>query len=150
MDLRDLYQDVILDHSRNPRCQGALPGATLRANGHNPLCGDKLVLNLRVKDGIIEAARFEGSGCAISMASSSMMTEYITGKTVKEAEAMYGKFHHLLTGDDGVDDNTLAEFGKLAALAGVRDFPVRVKCATLSWHTLEAALKDGEADVSTE
>lgn len=146
-DLRDLYQEVILDHGRRPRNFGPLAGANRHAEGFNPLCGDRLTLHLQVEDGVIRAARFEGSGCAISTASASLMTEALKGKTQAEAEALFGAFHSMLTAPDGAE---AADLGKLEVLAGVREFPTRVKCATLAWHTLEAALHRSAAPVSTE
>lgn len=147
-DLRDLYQEVILDHNRRPRNFGRLSGANRRAEGFNPLCGDKLTLYLRLVDGVIEDVRFEGSGCAISTASASLMTEALRGKTEAQAQALFEGFHALLTVGDGAD--TAAPLGKLEVLSGVREFPVRVKCATLAWHTLQAALHDETRLVSTE
>ncbi len=149
-ELRDLYQEVILDHNRRPRNWGALEPADRRAEGHNPLCGDQLALTLRLGAGRIAAVRFEGSGCAISKASASLMTEAIQGKTVAEAEELFARFHDLLTGDPGVRAVAGPALGKLAVFEGVREFPVRVKCATLPWHTLRAALDDRRAPVSTE
>jgi len=146
-DLRDLYQEVILDHGRRPRNFGPLAGANRHAEGFNPLCGDRLTLHLQVEDGVIREARFEGSGCAISTASASLMTEALKGKTQAEAEALFGAFHAMLTAPDGAE---AADLGKLEVLAGVREFPTRVKCATLAWHTLEAALHCSAAPVSTE
>jgi len=149
-DLRDLYQETILDHTKRPRNFRAMDDANRTADGHNRLCGDKLKLFIKVgPDGKILDAAFQGSGCAISTASASMMTETLKGKTVAEAEALYHKFHDVLTGPpDETPD--VPELGKLAVFAGVREFPVRVKCATLPWHTLQAALKDDHAPVSTE
>ncbi|TMH56827.1 MAG: SUF system NifU family Fe-S cluster assembly protein [Betaproteobacteria bacterium] len=146
-DLRDLYQDVILDHYRRPRHRGALVDANRRAQGFNPLCGDQLTLYVRVKDGVIEEVSFEGSGCAISTASASLLTESIKGKTEREAEALFDRFRELVTQDDVTPHPGL---GKLEVLAGVREFPVRVKCATLAWHTLRAALAGRHEPVSTE
>jgi len=146
-DLRDLYQDVILDHYRRPRHRGALVDANRRAQGFNPLCGDQLTLYVRVKDGVIEDVSFEGSGCAISLASASLLTESIKGKTEREAEALFDRFRELVTQDDVTPHPGL---GKLEVLAGVREFPVRVKCATLAWHTLRAALAGRHEPVSTE
>ncbi|HEX8011581.1 MAG TPA: SUF system NifU family Fe-S cluster assembly protein [Casimicrobiaceae bacterium] len=146
-ELRDLYQDVILDHYRRPRNYGALADANRRAEGFNPLCGDRLTLHVRVKDGTIEEASFEGTGCAISTASASLLTESIKGKTEREAEALFERFRDLVMRDDGAAH---ASLGKLEALAGVREFPVRVKCATLAWHTLRAALAGAREPVSTE
>jgi nitrogen fixation NifU-like protein len=147
-DLRDLYQEVILDHGRRPRNFGPLAEANCHAEGFNPLCGDRLILHLEVDGGVIRQARFEGSGCAISTASASLMTEALKGKSEAEAEALFGTFHSLLTGNG--TEAPAAPLGKLEVLAGVRDFPTRIKCATLAWHTLEAALHGSEAPVSTE
>jgi nitrogen fixation NifU-like protein len=149
-ELRDLYQDVILDHNRRPRNWGTLADADARAEGHNPLCGDQLTLTLRLAADRIDAARFEGSGCAISKASASLMTEAIQGRTVDEAEELFARFHELLTGDPAVRAAAGPALGKLAVFEGVREFPVRVKCATLAWHTLRAALQGRAAPVSTE
>jgi len=147
MDLRDLYQDIIVDHNRNPRNFRAIEGAVRLAEGYNPLCGDKLVVYAQVMDGRVEDVSFVGSGCAISTASASLMTEAVKGKTVAEAEALFTDMHELLTGKSVGDP---ARLGKLAALAGVKDYPARVKCATLSWHTLNAALHGEQAPVRTE
>jgi nitrogen fixation NifU-like protein len=146
-DLRDLYQEVILDHYRKPRNSRALPGANRKAEGFNPLCGDRLTLYLKLKDGVIEDASFEGSGCAISTASASLLTESVKGKTAQEAEKLFRGFHTLVTQDSATPPSDL---GKLEVLAGVREFPARVKCATLAWHTLHAALTNQEEMVSTE
>ena len=146
-DLRELYQDVILDHYRRPRNNRPLADANRRAEGFNPLCGDRLKLYVRVKDGVIEEVSFEGSGCAISTASASLLTESIKGKTEREAEALFDRFRELVTQDDVTPHPGL---GKLEVLAGVREFPVRVKCATLAWHTLRAALAGRHEPVSTE
>ena len=148
-DLTDLYQEVILDHHRAPRNYGVLSGANRHANGHNPLCGDRLTLALRVADDRIEDLRFEGAGCAISRASASLMTEGVKGQTIGAVEALYGRFHDMVTSPPGSDIDH-AGMGKLAALAGVREFPVRVKCASLAWHTLRAALASVSGPVSTE
>jgi len=144
-DLGDLYQEVILDHYRNPRNFGPLPDANRAAHGDNPLCGDRLSLQLRMKGDVIEDIRFRGSGCAISVASASLMTESVRGKTLAEAEALFGKFHPMVTGKGGGGD-----LGKLEAFSGVSEFPVRVKCATLAWHTLRAALQGRTETISTE
>lgn len=138
-DLTDLYQEVILDHNRRPRNFGALATATHRANGHNPLCGDKLTLALQLDGDRIVNVMFEGSGCAISKASASLMTDAIKGHTVAEAETLFEAFHLMVTTpiSDPVDES---QVGKLAVFAGVREFPARVKCASLAWHTLKAAL----------
>ena len=148
-DLRELYQEVILDHSKRPRNFGELDAPTHDAKGHNPLCGDRLELYLAVADGVIQDVSFKGAGCAISTASASMMTEALEGKTEAEAEAMFGAFHDVVTGssDDAADAEAL---GKLAVFAGVRDYPVRVKCATLAWHTMKAALANEDDAISTE
>ena len=145
--LRELYQEVILDHSKNPRNFREIEGASHDAKGHNPLCGDRLELFITVQDGVIEDVSFKGAGCAISTASASMMTEALKGKTEADAEALFGSFHDVVTGKSDADED---ELGKLAVFAGVRDYPVRVKCATLAWHTLKAALADNEDAVSTE
>ncbi|MEM7119691.1 MAG: Fe-S cluster assembly sulfur transfer protein SufU [Pseudomonadota bacterium] len=151
-ELRELYQEVILDHGRNPRNFGHPPSCNRQADGDNPLCGDQLTVYLNVSDdGIVEHVAFEGRGCAISMASASMMTELVKGKTAAEAEALFEKFHHLVT-DDTVDLDMAAEdedLEKLVVLSGVRQFPMRVKCATLPWHTMTAAI-DGKGTVTTE
>ncbi len=142
----DLYQEIILDHSKRPRNTGRLENATAAAEGFNPLCGDKLTLELRIEDGRIEDARFAGSGCAISTASASLMTEVLKGRTKQEAEKLFERFHELLTSDAA----DASDLGKLAVFSGVREFPARVKCATLAWHTLKAALENSREKVSTE
>ncbi len=148
-DLRELYQEVILGHSKSPRNFGKLEGATHTGVGFNPLCGDKIHLQIRVRDGVIEALRFEGSGCAISTASASLMTEALQGKTVAEAEALFKKFHEMVTTPMGqpIDD---AALNKLTVFSGVREFPVRVKCATLAWHTLHNAVSETSETAKTE
>ena len=145
-DLHDLYQETILDHSKRPRNTGALEQATHSAEGYNPLCGDKLRLQLKLESGHITGVRFQGTGCAISTASASIMTEAIKGKTPEEAESAFQKFHGLLT----EDRPPAPDLGKLAVFSGVREYPMRVKCATLAWHTLRAALRGEEQPVSTE
>lgn len=146
-DLRELYQEVIIDHGRRPRNFGPLPEASHQAEGFNPLCGDRLTLRLKLVDGVIEEARFEGVGCAISTASASLMTEALKGLGEKEAETLFTNFHAMLT----VPGQALpAGLGKLEVLAGVREFPSRIKCATLAWHTLQAALHAAARPVSTE
>ena len=145
--LRELYQEVILDHSKNPRNFGELESASHDAKGHNPLCGDRLELSLIVKDGVIEQLAFKGAGCAISTASASMMTEALKGTSAAEAEKLFGRFRDVVTGEAAAD---AGELGKLAVFAGVRDYPVRVKCATLAWHTLHAALSHKAEAISTE
>ena len=146
MDLADLYRDVIVDHNRRPRNRGPLPGATHRAEGNNPLCGDQLRVLLEMKDDRIGELRFEGTGCAISTASASLMSEAVRGRTRAEAAELFTAMHRMLTTPGVVPDPQL---GKLAALAGVREFPARVKCASLCWHTLDAALH-ARQQVSTE
>lgn len=143
-ELEDLYQEVILDHYRSPRNHRVLEDANHRAEGYNPLCGDRLTVYLKVANGVITDATFEGSGCAISQASASVMTTSLKGKTRPEAEALFAKFRSLVTGEgDGAD---VAELGELAALSGVSRFPTRVKCATLAWHSALTALsQDGKA-----
>lgn len=148
-ELRDLYQEVILDHNKKPRNFGTLEQATHEADGHNPLCGDQLHIAVTLDGDRVSDVRFEGSGCAISTASASLMTESVKGKTVEEAEELFGGFHDLLTGDPSIAARASADLGKLAVFEGVREFPVRVKCATLSWHTLKAAL-DGDQSTTTE
>ncbi len=147
-DLRDLYQEVIFDHNRNPRNFRVMDDPDREVEGFNPLCGDRLTLYLKVADGIIQDASFQGSGCAISTASVSLMTEIVKGKTEQEAEELFELFHKMTTGKEGEVD--LDAIGKLAVLAGVREYPARVKCATLAWHTLDAALKNQEKSISTE
>jgi nitrogen fixation NifU-like protein len=146
-ELGDLYQELILEHYRRPRNFGRLDGANRTAEGFNPLCGDRLSLYLKLEDGVIEEARFEGQGCAISTASASLLTEAVKGKTESEAEALVRAFQDRLTRPETRPDPDL---GKLEALTGVRRFPVRVKCATLAWHTLHAALARENTAVSTE
>ena len=146
-DLRELYQEVILDHSRQPRNFRVLQHARC-ANGHNPLCGDRVSIFVDVAEGVIREVSFQGNGCAISTASASMMTEALKGKTEAEAEKLFQAFHSVVTGKS--EEANEDELGKLAVFAGVRDYPVRVKCATLAWHTLKAALAQEEEAVSTE
>ena len=147
MELRDLYRDVILDHNARPRNFGRLDPADARAEGHNPLCGDRLTVSLRMAGDRVEDVRFEGKGCAISTASASLMTEAVKGKDRGAITDLFAKVHGLLTRPDATAG---PELGKLAALSGVREFPVRVKCASLCWHTLNAALERSSAPVSTE
>jgi len=150
-ELRELYQEVILDHSKRPRNFGELPGAVLRADGYNPLCGDQATVFVRLEGDVVTDVRFVGKGCSISTASASMMTESIKGKTRAELEALFERFHSLVTAaPDKAGQGVAAELGKLAAFSGVCEFPLRVKCATLPWHTLKAALEGGPAPVSTE
>jgi nitrogen fixation NifU-like protein len=146
-ELDDLYQEILLDHYRRPRNFGPLPGADREIEGHNPLCGDRIHLHLRLDGERLAEVRFEGAGCAISTASASMMTEAVRGSTVAEALAFAERFHALVTGAAAAQGD---ELGELAALSGVRAFPMRVKCATLAWHALKAALAEGAQKVSTE
>jgi len=148
-DLRDLYQEVILDHHRKPRNFHKLDDANKTAEGFNPLCGDKIHLYLKVEDGVVCDIGFEGAGCAISTASASMMTQALKGKTQAEAEILFDRFHDLLTGNKDVGADA-AGLGKLAVFTGVREYPMRVKCATLCWHTLKAALEGNQETVATE
>lgn len=145
-DLRDLYEEVILDHNRNPRNFLRKPAETNRhAHGYNPLCGDEFEVNISIKDDVIEDIAFEGAGCAISTASASLMTEALKGKSVQDAQKLFQGVHHLLTeADDGQD------LGKLAVLSGVREYPMRIKCATLAWHIMQAALRNEQDTVTTE
>lgn len=147
-DLRDLYRDVIVDHSRTPQNFGRLTGTNRSAEGFNPLCGDRLTLYLKVTDSVIEDVSFEGSGCAISTASASLMTEALKGKTEAQAQALFSSFHALVTKGNAAQASV--PLGKLEALSGVCEFPARVKCATLAWHTLQAALRNKSEPVSTE
>ena len=148
-ELRDLYQEVILDHNKSPHNYREMADASRIALGHNPLCGDKMKLYVRIEGDRIADVAFQGSGCAISKASASIMTDAIKGKTLAEAETLYGKFHDLVTGPPDVKADG-AGLGKLAVFSGVREFPVRVKCATLAWHTLEMALKGANEVAKTE
>ncbi len=148
-ELRDLYQEVILDHGKRPRNCGALDKADHEASGHNPLCGDRITIFVKIRDGRIEEATFEGSGCAISTAAASMMTSAVRGKTPEEVERMFGAFQEMVTGKTSVEK--LSDLPpKLVVFDGVREFPMRVKCATLSWHTLRAALDRQQETVTTE
>jgi nitrogen fixation protein NifU and related proteins len=142
MDLKDLYRDVILDHNKHPRNFGRLEAASTHADGHNPLCGDRLSVFVKLEGDRIADLRFEGKGCAISTASASLMTEAVKGKDKAAVSALFDKVHTLLTQQDAVPG---PELGKLAALSGVREFPSRVKCASLCWHTLNAALDRSDA-----
>lgn len=148
-DMRELYQEVILDHHKKPRNFGKLAGANHESEGYNPMCGDRVNVYVVLKDDIIRDVTFEGSGCAICTASASVMTDALKGKTVAEVEDLFGKFHDLVTGDVS-DEPVINGLGKLAVFAGVREFPVRVKCATLPWHTLRAAIENRDDAVSTE
>jgi nitrogen fixation NifU-like protein len=155
MDLRELYQDQIKEHSKKPRNFRAIEGAA-EVHGHNPLCGDKLTLYVQLDGDKVKDVSFQGSGCAISTASASMMTEALKGKTRAQAEALFQAFHELVTGtptrsaSEVGDDKPSPPLGKLAVFSGVREFPVRVKCATLAWHTFNAALEGKHEPVSTE
>jgi nitrogen fixation protein NifU and related proteins len=148
-DLRDLYQDVILEHSKTPRNFRELPAANHKAEGFNPLCGDRFTVYVTLDGGAIRDISFQGSGCAISKASASMMTQSVKGKTIAEAEEIFGRFHEMVTGHEPASGES-ADLGKLAVFNGVSEFPVRVKCATLAWHTLQAALEGKQEAVSTE
>lgn len=145
--LTDLYQEVILDHSRHPRNFGRAEDANREAKGYNPLCGDRIAIYLRVEDGVIADVTFEAKGCAISLASASMMTEMIKGRSEEEASALFGQFHALVTGNGEGGGGDLED---LEALGGVREFPSRIKCATLAWHAMKAALAGKATEVRTE
>ena len=147
-DVNDLYQEVILDHNRRPHNFRVIDGATARQEGYNPLCGDRLTLYLTVEGDVIKDAAFQGQGCAISKASASLMTDAIKGKTVAEARDLFEHFHAMITSDT---DTQQEDMGKLSVLAGVREFPTRIKCASLAWHTMKAAVAhETDAPVSTE
>jgi nitrogen fixation protein NifU and related proteins len=146
-DLRDLYQEVVLEHSKRPRNFRAMEDATGSAQGFNPLCGDQITLYVKVKDGVVKEVSFVGQGCAISKASASLLTGAVKEKTAEEALRLFGKVHLLVT--EGPSKVSPEEVGKLAVLSGVSEFPARVKCASLAWHTLKAAL-EGQSNVSTE
>jgi len=148
-ELEDLYQDVILDHNKRPRNHRSIDGASHHADGYNPLCGDKVTIFAKVDGDRISDISFQGSGCAISTASASILTETLKGKTREEAEALFHKFHELVTGKSTGND-AAGSLGKLAVFSGVSEFPVRVKCATLAWHTLRSALDGSGKVVSTE
>jgi nitrogen fixation NifU-like protein len=145
--LRELYQQVIFDHYKSPRNRHAIEHASHEAEGHNPLCGDNVKIYLDVRDGVVRDAAFEGGGCAIATASASLMTEALKGRKVEEVEHLFGEFHDLVT---GAQPAARGDLGKLEVLAGVREFPARVKCATLAWHTLHAALGNHRGRISTE
>ena len=146
-DLRDLYQEVILDHNRRPRNRGPLPGANHRAEGSNPLCGDRVTVLLEIEDGRIRDVSFEGAGCAISTASASLMTEALKGRSLEEARSLFHDFHQMVL--HGEEEGS-PDLGKLAVFSGVREYPMRVKCATLAWHTLIAALENKDQTITTE
>ncbi|TAM83967.1 MAG: SUF system NifU family Fe-S cluster assembly protein [Acidobacteria bacterium] len=149
-DLRGLYQEVILDHSKKPRNYRVLEGAGHQAEGYNPLCGDRITIYVKIENGRINDLSFQGSGCAISTSSASLLTETLKGKTLDEADALFEKFHALVTGEANGDQTGDASLGKLTVFSGVAEFPVRVKCATLAWHTLRSALKGEKSTVTTE
>jgi nitrogen fixation NifU-like protein len=147
-ELTDLYQEVILDHNRRPHNFRVIDGATAKQEGYNPLCGDRLTLYLTLEGDVIKDAAFQGQGCAISKASASLMTDAIKGKTVVEARDLFEHFHAMITSDTGTQQE---DMGKLSVLAGVREFPTRIKCASLAWHTMKAAVAhETDAPVSTE
>ncbi|MEJ2104747.1 MAG: SUF system NifU family Fe-S cluster assembly protein [Ignavibacteriaceae bacterium] len=148
-ELRELYQQVILDHNKSPRNFRKMENATQHAEGYNPLCGDHIDIYLLIEDGVVKDVSFKGEGCAISKASASLMTAILKGKTKEEAEKLFEKFHDLVTGKLGENPNT-DELGKLTVFAGVQEFPVRVKCASLAWHTMMNALHNKEEKVTTE
>lgn len=147
-ELSELYQQVILDHNKKPRNFRKIEGANRTAEGYNPLCGDQLTVYMHLEDGVVKDISFEGSGCAISKAAASMMTQSVKGKTKEEAETLFDEFHRMVTGELD-EEATPNHLGRLTIFAGVREFPARVKCASLSWHTMRAAL-EGEETVSTE
>jgi nitrogen fixation NifU-like protein len=147
-DLRDIYQEVILEHAKSPRNYRALTSPTLKAEGFNPLCGDRCTIYLSMQGDVIEDIAFQGNGCAISRASASMLTQSLKGKTTADAEKLFSTFHSMVTGKDPSGDR--ASLGKLEVFAGVSEFPTRVKCATLAWHTFEAALHGEREPVTTE
>jgi nitrogen fixation protein NifU and related proteins len=148
-DLRDLYQELILDHGRRPRNFGPLPESTHEAVGHNPLCGDRITMHLRMAGDTVDGVSFEGQGCAISQASASLMTEAVRGRKLDEVMSLFRKMTALVTGRDDDAAREDVELGKLAVFEGVRQYPMRVKCATLAWHTLHNALEGKAADVAT-
>jgi nitrogen fixation NifU-like protein len=148
-ELRELYQQVILDHNKSPRNFRVMDAPTQEADGHNPLCGDILHIYLLVEDDVVKDVSFQGSGCAISKASASLMTSILKGKTKKEAGELFNKFHDLVTGKLG-ENPDVDDLGKLAVFAGVQEFPVRVKCASLAWHTMKTALNREGRTVTTE
>lgn len=147
MELRELYQEIIIDHNRNPRNHHAMEDATTQANGFNPLCGDKLTVYVKLHDDLIRDLSFVGCGCAISQASASLMTDALKGKSIEEAHELFHRVHQMLTKDE---EDYFTSMDKLTVLAGVKAFPARVKCATLAWHTLEAALNKETEVVKTE
>ncbi len=148
-ELSELYQEVILDHNKRPRNFQVPEGANRQVEGFNPLCGDRFTIYLRVEDGVIRDAGFQGSGCAISKASASLMTDSVKGRTLEDADRLFEQFHQMVTGS-GDEQPDVDALGKLAVFTGVRDFPMRVKCASLAWHALHAAVQEGHAKVTTE
>lgn len=150
LDLKTLYHDVIVDHNRSPRHFGKLEHPTQMVEGHNPLCGDKLGLYLEIKNNVITDISFDGEGCAISVASASLMTDSLIGKTVQQAQQLFSRFHNVIVQQEDVDMTQLESLGKISALAGVKEYPARVKCATLCWHALQSALTGNGASVTTE
>jgi nitrogen fixation NifU-like protein len=147
-EIKDLYQQVIVDHSKRPRNRRPLEGANRKVEGYNPLCGDKITIYVKLEDGVVKDISFEGSGCAISTASASLLTESLKGKSLEDAEALFESFHNLVTGLEPA--HAAPKLGKLAVFSGVCDYPTRVKCATLAWHTLHAAIKGETGKISTE
>lgn len=148
-ELRELYQTVILDHNKSPRNVGEPEGANRHADGDNPLCGDQITVHVKLDDGVVAGIGFDGHGCAISTASASLMTEAVKGRKADEVEQLFQDFQRLVTSDPRREPD-IGELGKLAVFAGVREFPMRVKCATLGWHTLRAALHGESTTVTTE
>jgi nitrogen fixation NifU-like protein len=149
-ELRDLYQEIILDHNKSPRNFRAIEGATYRLEGYNPLCGDRYTLYVLMDGDVVKDISFEGAGCAISKASASVMSSLVKGKTRQETEVLFERFHDLLTSSEEITPEATEKLGKLAAFAGVRDFPMRVKCAVLAWHTMHSAMNGKEETVVTE
>lgn len=147
-NLRELYQEVILDHNKNPRNFRKMEDPDGFAHGNNPLCGDQIDVYIQIREGVVEDVSFDGNGCAICMSSASMMTMALKGRSEAEAEALFNSFHHALTEDETYPEDV--PLGKLAVLSGVKDFPIRVKCATLAWHTFDAALKKLQDEITTE
>ncbi len=150
LDIHDLYQDMILDHNRNPRNRRRIDDADRSADGYNPLCGDRVVVFVKLDGDVVADVAFEGSGCAISTASASLMTQMIKGKTVAEARALFSRFHGMVTGKSSSSEDEAAALGKLVVFSGVKQYPARVKCATLVWHTINAALENQADLVTTE
>ncbi len=148
-DLSELYRELILDHNKSPRNRRRLEGADRSAEGYNPLCGDRVTIFVNVEDDVVREVTFEGTGCAISTASASLMTESLEGKTLGEAKALFDDFHDMVTGEP-CEESKPPSLGKLAVFSGVRQYPARVKCATLAWHTMSAALAQQNQTVSTE